>query len=159
MTRGRISVGRRWFARLFPGWAGPIEVDDTVVLTTPMEGTGRYADLQFQQFTATANSFVNSSVVPNDQQWWIPWCSIHHNDPALSEHMWLAIRNIADKEVTIAGSPDVTEQRKVSIRRPIIIVEGQKLSANAKTVTAAGKKIFLNMFFVEMPIGEFVPPL
>ncbi len=159
MTRGRISVGRRWFARLFPGWAGPVEVDDTVVLTTPMEGTGRFADLQFIQYTATANSFVNSTVVPADHQWWIPWASIHHNDSALTEHMWLAIRNIADKEVTVTGGADVSEQRKISIRRPIILVEGQKLSANLKSSTAAGKKIFLNLFYVEMPIGEFVPPL
>lgn len=159
MTRGKISAGRRWMHRLFAGWSGPEEVDDVVVLTTPWEGTGRYTDLQYYSGAAAATLLIQSPIVPDNSQWWVPYCSFHHTDPALTAHAFLQIRDRANQDVVVVGGADVTANRHLSIRRPLIVPEGGRLRANLSTVTAGGTDLKIAFFYVEMPLGEFVPAI
>lgn len=159
MTRGKISVGKRWIARLLPGWSGPEAVDDVVAMTTPWEGTGRYTDLVWYGNSATAADITKSPVVPDDRQWWVPYCEMFHTDVALTAHAFIEIRNRAIQDVTVVGGADVTAHRHISIRRPLIIPEGGRIVANLSTVTVDPGYIALRVFYVETPLGEFVPPI
>jgi len=159
MVRGKISLGRAWFSRVFPGWAGPEEADDVVVLTTPWEGSGRYNDLQHFQTNAIAAAVVGANLVPDDEQFWVPYAEMWHDDPALTTHAFLQVRDRAGNRITVSGGGDVTAGRRISIRRPIIIPEGGFLQANLVAPTAAATNIFVALFFVRTKIGEYVPAL
>jgi len=159
LTRGKISVGRAHFSRQFTGWAGPEEIDDVALAVMPLGASGRYNDLQYLTKTSAAVSSVSLEKVPDNFQRWIPWLSCFHQDPALTSHMWIAMRDLLGNSVTLVGSPDVTEFRQVSIRRPLVLPEGWVLRAHLATATAAGKNFGIHCFYVDTPIGEYVAPL
>lgn len=157
--RGKISLGRAHFSRQFPGWAGPEEIDDVAIAVMPLGAAGRYNDLQVQNLSATAAAVVVGADAPDNQQRWVAWMSCFHDDTNLTSHIWLCLLNREGAEVAIVGGADVTAQRRISIRRPIIIPEGWHVRAKLATAPAAGKKLRLVYYYVDMPIGEYVAPL
>lgn len=159
MTRGQISAGRRWISRLFAGWSGPESVDDVVVLTTPWEGTGRYTDVVHGGSFAVALTVIQGPIVPDDRQWWMPYCEVYHDDPALTSHMWIEIRDRAGKDVAVSGAGDVTLNRHISIRRPLIIPEGGAIRGKIAVAPAAGQRITIRYRYVETELGEFIPAI
>jgi len=159
MTRGQISVGRRWVHRLFTGWSGPEAVDDVVIMTTPWEGAGRYTDLQFSGTTGTATTLTGTPIVPDAETWWVPYVSMHHDDPALTTHVFMTIQDRAGNNVTVVSGGNITADLHISIRRPIIVPEGGRVFAQLASATAAGKKVYLNCFYQVLKLGEYVPPL
>jgi len=159
MVRGKISVGRPHFSRQFPGWAGPEEIDDVAIATMPLGASGRYNDLG-PLVSSTINALSTSfPAVPNTVQRWIPWLSCNHGDAGLTAHMWITLRDLAGNQATIVGSPDVTKDRQVSIRRPIIVPEGWVVRANLSAATSGGAALTMRCFYVDTPIGEYISPL
>lgn len=159
MTRGKISVGRAWWSRVFPGWAGPEEVDDVAIATLPLSGAGRYNDLQFSGVSNADVAFVAHAATPDTEMWWVPYLHGYHDDDALTTHLWLSLVDPAGKQVTLSGGPDSTEQRRISVRRPIIIPEGWHVRTNLASTTLLTKRVYLEMYYVALPIGEYIAPL
>ncbi len=159
MTRGKISLGRAHFSRQFPGWAGPEEVDDVAIATLPLGASGRWNDLRHVGFVLTQQPTVVGTPVPDGLQFWVPFCSAYHDDGALTAHLRIVMVNLAGNEVVMSGGADVTANRHISLRRPIILPEGWHLRVRLSATPAATKKLFLNYYYVETPIGEYVAPL
>jgi len=159
MTRGQLSVGRRWIHRLFTGWAGPEAVDDVVIMTTPWEGAGRYTDLQYTEAKTIASNLAATALVPDNEMWWVPYAEMFHDDPALTTHMYMTIQDRDNLNVTVVGGADVTADRHLSIRRPIIVPEGGRLFSRSAAAVAAGTTIYLRFRYQVLKLGEYVPPL
>lgn len=159
MTRGKISLGRAWYSRVFPGWAGPEEVDDVAIATLPIGGAGRWNDLQFVQASAVDGKVVNLTAVPENNQWWVPFCAMFHNDPGFTTNGWMALVNRAGKEVAISDTSSLFADTRFGIPRAVIVPEGWKLRANIVEPTTLGKSVTIGCFYVETPIGEYVAPL
>jgi len=159
MTRGKISLGRAWWSRVFPGWAGPEEVDDVAIATLPLGGAGRYNDLQFEGASTTASTSTSLAAVADDFQRWVPFLETFHNDPALTSHLRLVLQDRGGNEVTLSAGADVTEDRHISIRRPVIVQAGWNLVAYLTTTAGVGKTLKIRSYYVETPIGEYVAPL
>jgi len=159
MTRGKISLGRAWWSRVFPGWAGPEEVDDVAIATIPIGGAGRYNDLQFEAVGGTAVATLSLAVVGDEVQRWVPYLSAFHLDPALTTHIRIVLRDRGGNEVVVSGGRDVTEDGHISIRRPLVVQSGWQIRMYMAAAAAAGKSLKLRSYFVETPIGEYVAPL
>jgi len=159
MVRGKISLGRPWWSRVFPGWAGPEEVDDVAIATIPIGGAGRYEDLQFKAHSAPNSLVVAGTPVPDGFNWWIPWCEGFHDDPALAARMWLSVRDRPANSVSITDTLSVGDGAHFGIRRPVVLASGWRIQANLDTTTAPGTDIWLKYFYVQVPIGEYVAPL
>ncbi len=159
MVRGKISLGRAHFSRQFPGWAGPEEIDDVAIATMPLGASGRWNDLAHSGFNLTQQPLVVGTTVPDGRQYWVPFCSSYHDDAALTAHLRIILYNLAGNEVVVSAGSDVTANRHISLRRPIIVPEGWNLRVRLSATPAAGQKLYLNYFYVETEIGEYVAPL
>lgn len=159
MTRGKISLGRAWYSRVFPGWAGPEEVDDVAIATLPIGGAGRYNDLQFEGIGVTNGIQATLATVGDDVQRWVPWLEGYHSDSTLQTHLRIILIDRGNNEVTLVSGGNITEDLHISVRRPIIVQAGWKLRVVLSATTAGGAAVKIRCFYVETPIGEYVAPL
>jgi len=159
LTRGKISLGRAWWSRVFPGWAGPEEVDDVAIANIPLGGSGRWNDLQYVTLSAVDASSVSLGKVPDDKQWWVPFCGMWHDDTGVTTNGWLSLLNRNNNQVAISDTVSLFADTRFGIHRSVIVPEGWRLNAQLVTPTALGKSLFIAAFYVEMPIGEYVAPL
>jgi hypothetical protein len=154
-----IALGRGWYPRVFPGFVGPQFVDPVCLFTTPFEGSGRYGDLISAAVNVVATATASTGFVPAEKVWWVPYCSLEHDDPALTTHLSINVNDNNVRTVAHSGGADVTAGRKISIRRPLIVPAGWRIDGIAFVAPAAGQNLTLRYAYVELPMGEYVPPL
>lgn len=161
MARIPFSTGKGWFPRVFPGFVGPTAVDDTVVLTSPQEGTHRYADLLKAAGSGDASSEVAAGTnPPGDKMWLVPYCGAYHlDDTPLSTHLWIVLQSPAGDEYPIAAVASAGDKQRLAVDRPFIVPPRWSVRVKTATATGVGKSLNILMTYAEIPIGEYVPPV
>ncbi len=144
----------------------PGTVDGNILPTIDTFGWSRLgADVRFEETSATATNRVLGSAVPVDVLRLVLEASVEHGDTLVDHTLWIdhehgassnaiAIQSPFEAIASLAGNPV-----QVGLMRHVVMREGDRLSGRATPVLGVGLTLRIVITFVEIPIGEYVPPL
>jgi len=142
----------------------PRDVQETIIPTFDALGWARAVEASTENFTAIAANLVASTAVPANTIRYIFDVSVQQNDaaPAVGHHLWIDHRVAATSTdiglmlpyLTIIG----TNNMHVGAQRPVIMAPGDQLIGRADPTLAGGRTLGLRYRFVDLPVGESIPP-
>ncbi len=107
-----------------------------------------------------ASSSVLLAAVPLDIMRYVIFASMSHNDPVaggLELSMQVRLINALDigigRPIQVLANPTRT-----GIDHPILMSPGQVLLCRSIPDPAAGTRLFIRYHFVDLPVGEYIPP-
>jgi len=163
MSRVPFTTGKGWFPRVFPGFVGPAAIDDTVILTSPQEGFARYAEQKAASASGTAIAEININVVnpvPGDKVWLVTACGAYHQDDTpLVTALWIHLQDPINNEYPLVAGGALAAHERLAVNRQFIVPPRWSLRASIPVATAAAKGLFIFASYIELPIGEYVPPV
>ena len=162
MARVPFTTGKGWFPRVFPGFVGPSAIDDTVILTTPAEGRDNHNKVRHATVVGEDGAeSATTAVVPATKQWYVPFATGYHTDAASTPQMSLRLIDPDGSNwISIAELMGATVNLTVVLRQPIIVPPLWALQSVSNGASIApGSVVVLRYAFVELPAGEYVPPI
>ena len=168
MARSGINRGFMWLRKVLQVTEEtdtPQVVSENLRPTIDVFGWERYsveggtADLNAQG-TLAADS-VLLAAVPADVMRYVIFGSMSHNDPVAGGlELSMHVRLVGALEIGISRPIQVlANPTRVGIERSILLAPGQLLLARSVPAPAAGTRLFIRYHFVDLPIGEYIPPL
>lgn len=124
-------------------------------------GTHRYADgLAQARTTLNVNSVDSVSVTPEGFVQYVFYAHVFHNETAISNTLWIAIRFQNDaggiNTIKVSDSRASLPGETVHLPRPVVLPPRAFLQGRALAVVAPTFGLTLEYFFVNVPIGEYV---
>ncbi len=141
----------------------PREVRSEIVPTFDALGWDRAAQAVAVNFTSVANvDSIGTDAVPAERLRFIFDVSLQTTNPAATFNVWFEHRVAATSldlglmlPFTMSG---VTTNVKVSPGRTIIMAPFDFLKARTSALTGAGFTLSIRIRYVDIPIGEYIPP-
>jgi len=139
----------------------PGTVAGEIIPNLDVLGWDRYSDSVSQDFFATNSNNVASAAVPEGVLRFITEASMLTDNNVLAFTMWL---ELVHSGLRIGLSrpfllPAVSSGVQLGLERPILLQPGDNLRANLNPASGVGSLIVLRTRSIDLPIGEYVPPL
>lgn len=104
-----------------------------------------------------ATTSVLGFIVPDGFQDLIFAASVQHNEAAATHSLGIVSRGADNQSVGVETMGLVPPDTKVCLSRPFLIEPGGRIGGESATSIAVASSLFLNIRFIRIPIGEYVP--
>lgn len=129
-------------------------------------GWDRLKEVQNNTVSGTATTSVDGPVVPPDVIRLIVLCSVNHTEPLITvfHHLWVDLKPPGANSVGVSRPQSVpgsaaAEEIRVPIQRKFLMRPGENLRARASPATGVGITLEMRQLFVDLPFGEYIPPV
>ena len=115
-------------------------------------------DVDSQSATNPANGFLRSASPPADERWWIFAGHVFHTDAVANHTLRIDFEDIGEGlTVSLVNAVSVPASTVVALPRPVLIRQNQNLRATSVDLLGVGNDLRIQMFFVRLEKGEYVP--
>jgi len=144
----------------------PGSINDEIRPILDAFGWDRLKEVENSTVSGTATTSVNGPTVPDDVIRLVVMCSVNHTDRSVLvfHHLWVDLKPPGANSVGVSRPQSVpgsaaAEEIRVPVQRKFLMRPGENLRARASPATGVGITLEMRQLFVDLPIGEYVPPV
>lgn len=129
--------------------------------TIDVFGWERLQSVTLQTAIGTAVTTIFSTPVPDGVIRVVLAASVEHDDAVVSHTLWIdqehdfLLIGVQTPRLMIGNTPPV----KLGLMRRLVLRPGDRVAGQASPVTGVGIDLTLRTAFVEIPVGEYIPPV
>jgi len=143
----------------------PASIDSKIIPTLEILGWERYADMETETQSTSDSSIISSLTVPEGTNRLYIAASVDTNDIVNQFTYWVEAWPLNGTQVGIIAPNTPPTQRGTSfirsggLPRPFLMGPGGRLRGRLSPATAGGATISIRTVFIDIPIGEYIPPI
>lgn len=138
----------------------PHAVSSSIVPGVDALGWTRMSEWAVEVASGVNVSAIGSADVPSGFVWYIPFAQVRHDDGVGNHTLWITCNEFTLPSTT-ALIPGLSVASGVpnAIQRPVVLRDNSELQGRSADAVGAGNTLFIEFLRIEIPIGEYIPPV